>query len=64
MQLGLLGKGTFNGCTDLGSKKLDSGLLHQFSAAGIPTNADECLEGGQSNLSGKSALFLKGKWEI
>ena len=44
--------------------ELDSGLLHCFSAAGIPTNADECLEAGQSDLAGHSALFLKGKWEM
>ena len=51
-QLGFLGKANCSGCTDLGTKGLDSMLLHYFSAAGTPTNADECLEAVQSNLKG------------
>ena len=34
------------------AKGLVSMLLHYFSAAGIPTSADECLEAVQSNLTG------------
>ena len=56
-QLDLLGKANFNGCTDLGVKGLDSMLLHYFSAAGIPTSADECLEAVQSNLTGPMLFF-------
>ena len=37
---------------------LDSWLPHHFSAAGVPTNADECLEAVQSDLTGHSARFL------
>ena len=58
MQLGLLGKANFNGCTDLGAKVLDSWLPHHFSAAGVPSNVDECLEAVQSDLTGHSAHFL------
>ena len=57
-QLGLLGKANFNGCTDPAAKELDSWLPHHFSTAGVPTNADECLEAVQSNLTGHSACFL------
>ena len=57
-QLGLLGKANFNGYTDLGAKGLDSLLPHHFSAAGVPTNADESLEAVQSNLTGHSAHWL------
>ena len=56
-QLDLLGKANFNRCTDLGAKGLDSMLLHYFSAAGIPTSADECLEAVQSNLTGPVLFF-------
>ena len=56
-QLGLLVKANFNGCTDLGVKGLDSMLLHYFSAAGIPTSVDECLEAVQSNLTGQVLFF-------
>ena len=35
-----------------------------FSAAGVPTNADECLEAVQSNLTGHSAHFLLGLWDM
>ena len=38
---------------------MDSWLPHYFSAAGVPTNADECLEADQSNLAGHSARFLR-----
>ena len=62
MQLSLLCKANFNGCTDPGAKELESKLPHQFSAAGVPTNADECLEAVQSNLTRHSALFLLGLW--
>ena len=58
MQLGLLGKANFSGCTDLGAKELDSWLPHHFSAARVPTDADECLEAVQSDLTGHSARFL------
>ena len=37
---------------------LDSWLPHHFSAAGVPTNADECLKAVQSDLTGHSARFL------
>ena len=37
---------------------LDSWLPHHFSAAGVPTDADECLEAVQSDLTGHSACFL------
>ena len=37
---------------------LDSWLPHHFSAAGVPTNADECLEAVQRDLTGHSAHFL------
>ena len=37
---------------------LDSWLPHHFLAAGVPTNADECLEGVQSDLTGHSSRFL------
>ena len=47
----------FNGCTDPGAKELDSMLPHHFSAAGVPTNADECLEAVQSNLTGPVLFF-------
>ena len=53
-----MGKANFSGCTDLGAKELDSWLPHHFSAAGVPLNADECLEAVQSNLTGYSACFL------
>ena len=33
-------------------------LPQYFSAAGVPTNADECLEADQSNLTGP-VLFLR-----
>ena len=56
-QLGLLGKANFSGCTDLWAKELESWLPHHFSAAGVPTNADECLEAVQSDLTGHSAHF-------
>ena len=59
-QLGLLDKANFSGCTDLLAKELDSWLPHNFSAAGVPTNADECLEADQSDLAGHSARFLMG----
>ena len=32
--------------------------------AGDPTNADECLEAGQSNLPGHSAHFLLVLWDM
>ena len=54
----MLGKANFSGCTDLGAKVLDSWLPHHFSAAGVPTDADECLEAVQSDLTGHSAFFL------
>ena len=57
-QLELLGKAHFNGCTDPGAIELDSWLPHHFSAAGVPTNADECLEAAQSDLTGHSPRFL------
>ena len=37
---------------------LDSLLHTTFKAAGVPTNADECLEVDQSDLAGHSARFL------
>ena len=37
---------------------MDSWLPHHYSAAGVPTNADECLEAVQSDLTGHSARFL------
>ena len=58
MCLGLLGKASFNGCTDPGAKELDSWIPHHFSAAGVHTNADEFLEAVQSYLTGHSARFL------
>ena len=60
----MLGKANFNGCTGPGAKELDSRLPHYFSAAGVPTNADECLETVQSNLTGHSACFLIGIGEM
>ena len=57
MQLGLLGKANFNGSTGPGAKVVDSRLPHYFSAAGVPTNADECLEAVQSNLT-QPVLFF------
>ena len=60
----MLGKANFNGCTDPGATELDSKLPHHFSAAGVPTNADECLEAVQSNLTGHSALFQLGLWDM
>ena len=57
MKLGLLGKTNFNGCTGPGAKVLDSWLPHYFSAARVPTNADECLEAVQSNLTGPVLFF-------
>ena len=60
----MLGKSNFNGCTDPGANELDSLLPHHFSAAGVPTNADECLEAVQSDLTEHSAPFLGGKWEM
>ena len=59
-QLGLLGKANFNGCADPEVKELDSWQPLHFLAAGVPTNADECLEAVQSNLTGP-VLFL---WEV
>ena len=53
MQLGLLGKANFNGCTGPGAKAVDSRLPHYFSAAA----ADECLEAVQSNLTGPVLFF-------
>ena len=40
-------------------KGLDSMLLYYFSAAGIPTSADECLEvkAVHSNLTGPVLFF-------
>ena len=46
-----------DGCTGPGAKVLDSKLPHYFSAAGVPTNADECLEADQSNLTGPVLCF-------
>ena len=63
-QLGFLGKANFSGCTDPGAKVLDSELPHYFSAADVPTNVDECLEAVQSNLTGHSARFMIGTWEM
>ena len=57
-QLGWLGKANFNGCTDPGAKELDSWQPHHFSAAGVPTNADKCLEAVQSDLTGHSGCFM------
>ena len=59
-----MGKANFSGFTDLGAKVLDSWLPHQFSAAGVPTNADECLEAVQSDLTGDSTrcLMVYGIW--
>ena len=37
---------------------LVSWLPHHLSAAGVPTNTDECLEAVQSDLTGHSAHFL------
>ena len=54
----MLGKANFIGCTGPGAKEFDSKLPHYFSAAGVPTNADECLEAVQTNLTGHSAHFL------
>ena len=51
-------KANLSGDTDLGAKQLDSWLPHHFSAAHVPTNADECLEAIQSDLTGHSAHFL------
>ena len=34
---------------------LDSWLAHHFPAAGVPTNADECLEAVQSDMTGHRA---------
>ena len=61
----MLSKANFNGCTGPGAKELNSKLPHYFSAAGVPTNADECLEAVQSNLTGCSAhFFLISIWEM
>ena len=57
-------KANFNSCTDLGAKELDSKLPHCFSAAGVPTNADDCLEAVQSNLTEHSVCFLLGLWDM
>ena len=35
-----------------------------FRVVGVPTNADECLEAGQSNLPRHSARFLLGLWDM
>ena len=43
---------------------MDSWLPHHFSAAGVPTNADECLEAVQSYLTGHSARFLSARFLI
>ena len=43
MQLGLLGKANFNGCTGPEAKVVDSRLPHYFSAAGVPSNAGPVL---------------------
>ena len=55
--LGLLDKANFNGCTGPEAKELDCKLLYDFSVAGIPTSADECLEADQSNLTGSLLFF-------
>ena len=47
-----------------GAKELDSWLPHHFSAAGVPTNTDECLEAVQSDLTGHNACFLLGLWDM
>ena len=59
-----MGKANFNGCTGPGAKELNIMLPHYYSAAGVPTNADECLDSVQSNLTGHSAHFLIGVWEM
>ena len=48
---GLAGQANFNCYTGTGAKVMDSRLPHYFSAAGVPTNADECLEAVLSNLT-------------
>ena len=63
-ETGLGGKPNFNGCTGPGAKELDRRLPHYFSAAGVPANADKCQEAVQSNLTGHSAHFLIGIWEM
>ena len=35
---------------------MDSWIPHHFSAAGVHTNADECLDAVQSNLTGPVAI--------
>ena len=59
-----MGKANFKGCTDLGVRELGCQLPHYFSVAGVPTNADECLEAVQSNLTGHSTHFLLGSWDM
>ena len=53
----MLGKANFIGYTDPGAKELDSLLQHHFLAAGVPTNADECPEAVQSDLT-EPVLFF------
>ena len=57
---GLAGQGKFQWLHRFRAKKLNRKLLHYLSAAVIPTNADECLEAVESNLTGHSAIFLIG----
>ena len=56
----MLGKANFKGCKDPGAKELGCQLSHYFSVAGVPTNADQCLEAVQSTLTGHNAHFLLG----
>ena len=58
-ELGFLCKVDSNGCTGPGAKVMDSKLPHSFLAAGVPTNADECLEADQSRLTGPVLFFIE-----
>ena len=44
--------------SNIGAKVLDSWLPRHFSAAGVLTNADECLEAVERDLTEHSARFL------
>ena len=46
----------------LHSAATNSTNISHFRAAGVSTNADECLEAVQSNLRGHSARFLMVYW--
>ena len=58
----MLGKANFNGCTDPGAKEFDRWLPHYFSAADVPTNADECLEADQTDRT--QCSFSDGVWDM